>query len=191
MIGAGINSGVSSQAKPNIKPWSPAPCSEPSFPLAFFASTPCEMSCDWSVMTVLTKIFFGVKHVVVVDVTDLAHRIAHDLVDRDDVFQMLALRQIRNRDLTADDHDVALGVGLAGHAALAILPEAGVQDGVGNGVANFVRMAFANGFGSKNETSKHVLGIQVSVLRVQERTAGLSLKPEPCDETSDRHIDRS
>ena len=106
-----------------------------------------------------------VKHVVVVHVTDFAHGIAHDLIDRDDVFQMLALRQIRDGDLAADDHDVALRVGLAGDAALAILPQAGVQDGVGNGVANFIRMTFADGFGSKNEASEH--GIKESGFRIQ------------------------
>ena len=45
----------------------------PSLPFAFFASTPCAMSVRLSVMTLLTKIFVGVKHVVVVDVTDVAH----------------------------------------------------------------------------------------------------------------------
>jgi hypothetical protein len=97
----------------------------------------------------------GVKHIVIVDVPDFAHGIAHDLIDRNDVFQVFALRQIGDRDLTADDYDVALGVGLTGHSALAILPQAGVQDGVGNGVTNLVRMTLANGFGSKNETTKH------------------------------------
>ncbi len=37
MIGIGMSSGVSVQAKPNINPWSPAPP----------GSTPCAMSGDW------------------------------------------------------------------------------------------------------------------------------------------------
>ena len=115
-------------------------------------------------MTLLTKIFFGVKHVVVVHVTDLAHGIAHDLVDRNDVFQVLALRQIRDRDLAADDDDVALGVGLAGDAALAILPKTGVQDGVGNGVANFIRMTFA----TDSEAKMKRRSMRLKEFRVQE-----------------------
>ena len=39
-IGKGISSGVSSQAQPNISPWSPAPISSPR-------STPWRMSADW------------------------------------------------------------------------------------------------------------------------------------------------
>ena len=57
------------------------------------------------------------------------------------------------RDFAADDDDVALDVGLAGHAAAFVLREAGVEDGVGNGVGNLVRMAFADGFGRKNVAS--------------------------------------
>ena len=48
-------------------------------------------------------------------------------------------------DLTTDDHDVALGEGFAGDAALRVHREAGVEDGIGDGVANFVWMAFADG----------------------------------------------
>ena len=89
------------------------------------------------------------------DVTNFAHGIADDANDRDDVFEMLALRQIRNRDLAADYDNVALCVGFAGDPASFILAKAGVENGVGDGVANFIRMAFAHGFGSKNETSEH------------------------------------
>src|SRR5688572_30811007 len=98
------------------------------------------------------------KNVVVVDVADVPHRFAHDLVDRNDILEMLALRQIRDRDLPADYDDVAFRVGFAGHPALLVLPEAGVEDGVRNGVANFIRMAFAYGFGSKNKASEHGIG---------------------------------
>jgi len=44
MMGRGINCGVSRQAKPNIRPWSPAP------PL----STPRAMSGDCASMAVIT-----------------------------------------------------------------------------------------------------------------------------------------
>ena len=122
MIGAGISSGVSSQAKPNIKPWSPAPCSEPSFPFGLLRIDALRDVGRLGGDDVVDENLLRRENVVVVHVTDLAHGIAHDLVDRDDVFQMLALRQIRNRDFAADDDDVALRVGLAGDAALAILP---------------------------------------------------------------------
>ena len=56
-------------------------------------------------------------------------------------------------DFAADDDDVALGVSLAGHAAVRVLGQAGVQHRVGNGVANFVRMAFADGLGGEDESS--------------------------------------
>ncbi len=52
-IGSGISSGVSSQAYPNIRPWSPAPClssssSSPSTRFSYAVSTPCAMSGDWA-----------------------------------------------------------------------------------------------------------------------------------------------
>ena len=59
-------------------------------------------------------------------------------------------RALRLRgDFAADDDDVAFGVGLASDAAVRILRQAGVEHRIGNGVANFVRMAFADGFGEK------------------------------------------
>jgi len=95
---------------------------------------------------VLHEKAIGVENVVIVDIADLAHGIAHDL----DVIES----RLRC-DLTADDDDVAFGVSLAGHPALAVLPQASVEHSIGNGVANFIRMAFAYGFGSKNEASEH------------------------------------
>jgi hypothetical protein len=50
---------------------------------------------------------------------------------------------------------MALGKSLAGDTAFRILPETSVEHGVRNGVANFIRMTFTDGFGSKNETTKH------------------------------------
>src|SRR4051794_8195067 len=89
------------------------------------------------------------------DVADIANGLAHDLVDRDNRFEVRAFRQVRNSNFTADNDDVALGVRFARDAAAAILPQTGVQNGIGDRVANFIGMTFANGFGSKNETSKH------------------------------------
>ena len=86
------------------------------------------------------------ENVVVIHIADLADGIADDGV-------VIELRL--GGDFAAHDDDIALGVGLAGDAAVRVLREAGVEDGVGNGVANFVGMAFANGLGGENETSRH------------------------------------
>lgn len=53
LIGAGMSSGVSLQAKPNIMPWSPAPC-WPSNSLRPWPSTPWSMSGDWEWMVLRT-----------------------------------------------------------------------------------------------------------------------------------------
>ena len=60
-------------------------------------------------------------------------------------------------DFAADDDDIALGVTLAGDAAGLVLGQAGVQDRVGDGVADFVRVAFADGLGGEDESFAHVL----------------------------------
>ena len=61
------------------------------------------------------------------------------------------------RDFAADDDDVGLGVGFAGDAAELVLREAGVQHGIGNGVGDLVRMAFADGLGGKDVIVAHEL----------------------------------
>ena len=71
-----------------------------------------------------------VKNVVVIDVADLAHGVAHDLRNRNDAFQWLFFGQTWNRDLATDDNDVAFGVGFAGDATMSILLDAGVEHGV-------------------------------------------------------------
>ena len=91
----------------------------------------------------------GVEDVVAVVVADLADRIADDLSKIQGRLQGL-LAELGNGDLTADHHDVALGVGLAGNAAHRIECQAGIEDGVGNGVADLVGMALADGFGRED-----------------------------------------
>ena len=97
----------------------------------------------------------GMKNVVVVHVTDLSNCIAHDFVDRQNSAERFVFGKIWNRDLAADDHDVALGVGFARDATMSILPDACVEDGVGNGVANFIGMTFPDRFGRKNVATGH------------------------------------
>src|SRR5439155_6553000 len=80
----------------------------------------------------------GVKNVVVVDVADFADGLANDGVVIEFGF---------GGDFPANDNDVAFGVGFAGDAAARILRQASIQDGVRDRIANFVRVAFANGLG--------------------------------------------
>jgi hypothetical protein len=97
----------------------------------------------------------GMKNVVVVYVTDLADGLAHDFVDGQDSAERFVLGQTGNRDLAANDNDVAFGVGLAGDPTMSILRDAGIKDRVGNCVANFVGVTFTDGFGRKNVTARH------------------------------------
>jgi hypothetical protein len=80
----------------------------------------------------------AVEDVVVVHVADVAYRVAHD---------QFVVELGARRDLAGDHHLVALHQGLARHAALGILREAGVQDAVRNEVRDLVGMALAYGLG--------------------------------------------
>ena len=89
------------------------------------------------------------EDVVVVVITDLADRIADDFAQIESGLERGVL-ELGNSDLATDHHNVALGISLAGDPAGWIQCQAGVQDGIGNGVANFVGMAFANRFGRED-----------------------------------------
>ena len=88
----------------------------------------------------------GMKHVVVVDIADLADGFAGDGHEVE-----LGL----GGDLAAHDGDVGLHVGLAGDAAEPVLRQAGVQHGIGDGVRHLVWMALADGFGGEDITIIH------------------------------------
>ena len=88
----------------------------------------------------------GVENVVVIHVADLADGAA------DDFFKI----QVGVRGDFAGEHDhVALHERFAGHAAAFVLGQTRVEDRVGNGVANFVRVAFANRLGRKDVVRGH------------------------------------
>ena len=55
-------------------------------------------------------------------------------------------------DFAGDDDEAGRGQGFGGHAAVGILLEAGVQDGVGNLVGNLVGMTFGDGLRGKQKT---------------------------------------
>ncbi len=87
---------------------------------------------------VLDKNFVSVENVVIIHVADFTDGVTDDL----NVIE-LGL----GGDFATDDGDVAFHIGFAGNAAVGILFEASIQNGVRNGVRDFVGMAFADGFG--------------------------------------------
>ena len=89
------------------------------------------------------------EDIVVMVISDLPDGIADDLAKIESGFEGLIL-EFGNRDLSTDHDDVALGIGLAGDSAAGIQRQTGIEDGVRNGVANFVGMAFADGFGRED-----------------------------------------
>ena len=99
---------------------------------------------------VLHENFVGVENVVVVHVSNAADRVADDLADIDHLIDWLCgaglfVLQLRDRDFSADDDDIAFRESLACNAAGLVHRKAGVENGVGNRVADFVGMAFTNG----------------------------------------------
>ena len=88
----------------------------------------------------------GVEYVIVVGVADVADGLAHDLIVGGHGL---------GGDFATDHDDVALGVGLASDPAGGILGQARVEHGVGNGVADFVGMAFADRLRRKDVISAH------------------------------------
>src|SRR5512140_1009883 len=91
------------------------------------------------------------KHVIVIGVADLANGLAGDRAEVQIGF---------GGDFAADDDQVAFGVGLASNAAVGILGQAGVQHGVRDGIADFVRVAFADGLGRKDVVFAHGIDVQ-------------------------------
>ena len=88
-----------------------------------------------------------VEHVVIVHVADFADGFARD---GDEIELGLG------GDFTADNGDVRLHIGFAGDAAELVLSQTGVEDGIGNGICDFVRVALADGLGRKDVTVAHV-----------------------------------
>ena len=88
------------------------------------------------------------KHVVIMRIADVADRLSSDGVEVELRF---------GGDFAADHHQIALGVSLAGDAAEFVLRQAGVQHGIRNGVADLVRMAFADGLRGEDVIFAHFI----------------------------------
>ena len=92
--------------------------------------------------------FVRMEHVVVVGIADVANRFARDGIEIE--FRL-------GGNFTTDNHEVGLGVGFARDTAVLVLRKAGIQHVIGNSIAHFVRMAFANGFGREDKVFAHLI----------------------------------
>ena len=95
-----------------------------------------------------------VEDIVVVHIADSTDRRADDVADVENGIERRAF-DFRDRDFAADNDGVAFNEGLARDAAGFVDGQAGIEDRIGDGVANLVWMAFANGFGGENKTTGH------------------------------------
>ena len=88
----------------------------------------------------------SVKSTIAVHITNVADRGANPLLK-------VNLRVAGN--FTGQHDEISLGQRLAGDAAQGILLETRIENGIADGVADFIRMTFGDGFGRKNVTARH------------------------------------
>ena len=58
-------------------------------------------------------------------------------------------------DLTGQYHQTGIAQGLGGNAGFRVLREDGIQNGIRDLIGHLVRVAFRNGFGSKEKVVRH------------------------------------
>jgi len=87
-----------------------------------------------------------VEHVVVVDVADVADRVAND---------QLVVDFGGSGDLARHYHLIGLNQRFASDTAVLVLREAGVEYAVGNKVGDFVGVTFTHRFGGEDEGVGH------------------------------------
>ena len=92
----------------------------------------------------------GVKDVIIVRIADFTDCLAGNRIE-------VGLRF--GRDFPSHHYQIGLGVGFARYAAARILRQTGIQHGIGNGIADFVRMAFADGLGRKDVVLAHGISL--------------------------------
>jgi len=104
----------------------------------------------------------GVENIIVIGVADPPDRFADNRANVHHRIQC-GPRDFGNGDFATYDDRVAFNKGFAGHSARFVDGEAGVKNSIGNGIADFVRMAFADGFRGKNITTGHNILLLVEV----------------------------
>jgi len=118
-----------------MMPWSPAPSS--LFPSA---STPLAISIDWACSRIWTSAFASGSRPV-------RNRCLDGVTG--DVLEQIEGDRRRAADLAGDDHLVGGCQRLAGDARFGVGGEVGVDDRVGNAIADLVGMTLGNGFAGK------------------------------------------
>lgn len=98
--------------------------------------------------------FVGVENIVVMHVADSADGIADNFLYINDLADGLGA-DFWDGDLATDDDLIGLYEGLASDAGGLVDFKAGIENGIGNGVADFIGMALANGLGGENEGVAH------------------------------------
>jgi hypothetical protein len=131
MMGIGISSGVSSVANPNINPWSPAPWS---------LYNPWPVLTPWAMSGLVVdagddRTGSPVKPHLGRVIADILDGFPHDLGHVDITL---------GGNFTGNKGQAGGDQGFAGHPAALVLGHDGIQDSVGNGIGDFVRMALGN-----------------------------------------------
>ena len=167
VIGSGISSGVSSQAKPNIRPWSPAPwrSSGSTEPPARVSSARVDALRDVGRLRVEGDLHGAGLAVEALDrgvVADLEHAVAGDAGDVD----------VRlGGDLATDEHHARGDEGLAGDPALRVVGQQRVEDAVADLVGDLVRVSLGDGLG--REEAAHSVLLEANRCRRTARRSAL------------------
>ena len=128
MMGSGISSGVSSQAKPNIIPWSPRASRVHAH--RDVRGLPAHVDLDGHRVRVEVVVSPGVS--------DAPDRLAHH------GFELLRRGSVPCRRFPGDHRAAGGDERLAGDPGQGIPSQERVENGVGNLVRNLVRMAFGH-----------------------------------------------
>lgn len=103
---------------------------------------------------IINEDLVGVEDVIVVCISDATDSLADDAFDVDGGADGL-LTDLRDGDFATNNDLIRFHEGLASNTAGLVNLEAGVKNGVRDGVTYFVRMAFADRFGGKNKAFAH------------------------------------
>ena len=144
LIGSGISSGVSLQAKPSMIPWSPAPC----------------VLAD-GVVDLRRLLFHGDDDAAALAVEPYSGPVVADVGD-DGAGDSRAVDVVLGGDLAHDQDEAGRRDDLAGAVGVRVVGDDVVQDGVGDLVADLVGVALGHAFagdekrGAAHECHGHV-----------------------------------